>query len=113
MKRLTLSLIWLLTMVCVNTFAQDFQQHFADSTLRLDYVFAGDCNRQDISLDELSCSPQWYGRRHNLASLPLKGNGSITVCDVAHGDTLYRHSFSTLFQEWLTTAEAKRVKRSF
>lgn len=113
MKRLTLSLIWLLTMVCVNTFAQDFQQHFADSTLRLDYVFAGDCNRQDISLDELSCSPRWYGRRQHLASLPLKGNGSITVCDAANGDTLYRHSFSTLFQEWLTTAEAKRVKRSF
>lgn len=104
---------WLLALLCSNTAAQDFQQHFADSTLRLDYVFAGDSKHQDIYLDELSCSPRWYGRRQHLDSLPLKGNGSITVCDVANGDTLYRHSFSTLFQEWLSTAEAKRVKRSF
>ena len=38
--------------------AQDFSQHFADSTLRLDYIFAGDTQRQDIYLDELSMSPR-------------------------------------------------------
>lgn len=93
--------------------AQNFAEHFRDSTLRLDYSFAGDSSHQAIYVDELSMSPRWYGRRQRLAELPLKGNGSITVCDAQSGDTLYRHSFSTLFQEWLATAEAKHTKKSF
>lgn len=93
--------------------AQRFSEHFADSTLRLDYVFAGDVARQQIFVDELSVTPRWYGRRHRLSELPLKGNGQITVTAPATGDTLYRHSFSTLFQEWLATAEAKQVAKSF
>ena len=93
--------------------AQHFSEHFADSTLRLDYVFAGDVARQQIFVDELSVTPRWYGRRHRLSELPLKGNGQITVTAPATGDTLYRHSFSTLFQEWLATAEAKQVAKSF
>lgn len=86
---------------------------FADSTLRLDYTFCGDACGQQIFVDELSMSPRWYGRRHRLDELPLKGNGQLTVCSHATGDTLYRHSFSTLFQEWLATAEAKQTRRSF
>ena len=93
--------------------AQRFSEHFADSTLRLDYVFAGDVARQQIFVDELSVTPRWYGRRHRLSELPLKGNGQITVTAPATGDTLYRHSFSTLFQEWLATTEAKQVAKSF
>lgn len=93
--------------------AQHFSKHFADSTLRLDYIFAGDVARQQIFVDELSVTPRWYGRRHRLSELPLKGNGQITVTAPATGDTLYRHSFSTLFQEWLATAEAKQVAKSF
>ena len=93
--------------------AQQFHQHFCDSTLRLDYTFSGNVHEQHIFMDELSSQPRWYGRRHHLDELPLRGNGSIIVCDAASGDTIYRHSFSTLFQEWLSTAEAKHTKRSF
>lgn len=93
--------------------AQCFTDHFCDSTLRIDYIFAGDANRQAIYLDQFNMTPRWYGRRYHLAQLPLKGNGSITLTDSLTGDTLYRHSFSTLFHEWLYTEEAKCVSRSF
>ena len=93
--------------------AQDFSRHFCDSTLRLDYIFAGDTASQHIFVDELSMTPRWFGRRHRLSELPLKGNGQLTVTDPQNGDTLYRHSFSTLFQEWLATAEAKHTPKSF
>ena len=93
--------------------AQHFNRHFADSTLRIDYIFAGNSREQHIYVDQLSRSPRWYGRRQRLAQLPLEGNGSITLCDPLSGDTLYRHSFSTLFQEWLSTAEAKSTDRAF
>ena len=93
--------------------AQEFQSYFCDSTLRLDYVFAGNSQCQDIYVDQLSMSPRWYGRRHHLGELPLKGCGSITVTDSQSGKVVYRHSFATLFQEWLSTDEAKKTRKSF
>lgn len=93
--------------------AQRFDDFFEDKTLRLDYVFAGTAKTQQLYVGELCVSEGWFGRRTRLAELPLAGNGQITVCDEATGDTLYRHSFSSLFQEWQTTEEASRQHKSF
>lgn len=90
-----------------------FMKNFNDSTLRVDYVFGGGPKGSQILLDDMSKTPGWYGRRHNLDKVPLKGNGSITVTDPATGDTLYYHSFSSLFQEWVLTEEADSANRSF
>lgn len=106
-------LLLLMTLFSLSVQAQDFEQFFSDSTLRLDYIFAGDVNQQYIYVDQLSKSHRWYGRRHRLAELPLAGNGQITVFDKMTGTVIYRHSFSTLFQEWLATEEAKHTKKSF
>ena len=106
-------LLLLMTLFSLSVQAQDFEQFFSDSTLRLDYIFAGDVNQQYIYVDQLSKSHRWYGRRHRLAELPLAGNGQITVFDKMTGTVIYRHSFSTLFQEWLATDEAKHTKKSF
>ena len=97
----------------LNANAQRFEDYFEDRTLRLDYTFAGDNSLHQIYVDELVNLPHWYGRRDRLAELPLKGNGQITVRSKADGMVIYRHSFSTLFQEWLATDEAKHVKKSF
>ena len=91
----------------------DFDRVFTDSTLRIDYIFSGTNRTQHIALDQLSKTAGWYGRRHNLERLPLEGNGQLTVVDAITGDTLYRHSFSTLFQEWQETEEARHVEKSF
>lgn len=56
-----------------STFAQTFEDYFVDKTLRLDYIFMGNADKQDICLDELSVLPQWAGRRHHLSELPLEG----------------------------------------
>ncbi len=101
----------LLTMVSAS--AQRFEDYFEDRTLRLDYTFAGDVTLHQIYVDELVSMPHWYGRRQRLAELPLKGNGQITMCSKADGEVIYRHSFSTLFQEWLATEEAKHTQKSF
>ena len=97
MKHLILSL---LILISAASYAQDFDTFFSDKSLRVDYTFAGDASRQEIYLDKLSTSDKWAGRRDNLSKLPLKGNGDITVIDKVSGDTIYRTSFSTLFQEW-------------
>lgn len=93
--------------------AQSFNRYFTDNTLRIDYTFSGNAQRQDIYVDKLNVSPRWYGKRQRLAELPVEGNGQITVRDHRTGLVIYRNSFSTLFQEWLSYDEAKTAKKSF
>lgn len=95
------------------TSAQRFEDYFDDRTLRLDYTFAGDDVLLEIYVDELVSLPHWYGRRQRLAELPLRGNGQITVRSKVDSVVIYRHSFSTLFQEWLATDESKHTQKSF
>lgn len=92
--------------------AVDFDKVFNDSTLRLDYIYSGKADHQDVSLQAMHASEGWYGRRHNLDRLPLFGNGQLTMTDAASGDTIYRTSFSDLFLEWLETDEAKTTARA-
>ncbi len=87
--------------------------HAQDQTLRVNYTFSGNSKESRIYLDDLNVIDGWYGRRVNLKDLYLEGNGQITMTDAATGDTLFRNSFSTLFQEWQNTEEATQVDRSF
>jgi hypothetical protein len=100
-------------LTCVGSFAQHFANHFQEKTLRVDYLFTGDANHQAIYLDELSELPDWAGRRWHLDELPLAGNGEVCVRDLQSKQCLYRTSFSSLFQEWLSTDEAKSTARGF
>ena len=87
--------------------------HAQDQTLRVNYTFSGNSKESRIYLDDLNVIDGWHGRRVNLKDLYLEGNGQITMTDAATGDTLFRNSFSTLFQEWQNTEEATQVDRSF
>ena len=111
----------LVMLVCWSapTWAQDvscepvFNDYFMDGTLRIDYTFSGDVNNQEISLDKLNSIPRWYGKRYRLDEVPVEGNGQIWVADHHTHQIIYRNSFSTLFQEWLSYEEAQTVRRSF
>lgn len=111
MKRNT-TLILCLLMV-INIHAQEFTDFFKDKTLRVDYIFTGDAKQQSIYLDELSHLPSWAGRRHHLSELPLEGNGQITMTDLTTRKCIYKTSFSSLFQEWLSTDEAQKTAKGF
>ena len=102
-----------LLITAISIHAQQFADYFEDRTLRLDYIFAGNNTQQNIYLDELVSMPRWYGKRQHLAEVPLTGNGQVIVRSTASSDTIYRNSFSTLFQEWIATDEAKRTQKSF
>lgn len=106
-------LSFLLVMLSFAARAQEFDDYFENKTLRVDYIFSGNADAQHISVDRLIRLPQWAGRKHRLAELPLEGNGQIEMRDSETGRVIYRNSFSTLFQEWLTTEEAGSVSRSF
>ncbi len=107
-------ILFLLCLIAVaSTRAQVFADHFADKTLRVDYIFNGNASGQALCLDGLSALPTWAGRKHHLAELPLQGNGQIVMRNAASGKTIYTTSFSSLFQEWLETDEARNVTKGF
>ena len=107
-------ILFLLCLIAVaSARAQVFADHFADKTLRVDYIFNGNASGQAICLDGLSALPTWAGRKHHLAELPLQGNGQIVMRNAASGKTIYTTSFSSLFQEWLETDEARNVTKGF
>ena len=98
----------------------------SDHTLRLDYVFIGGTPTAQpaqtvqpaqtgisIALTRMSATEGWYGRTVNMDRLPVAGDADIKVVDNASGKTVYANSFSTLFQEWLTTDEFKIMVKAF
>lgn len=109
-KNVWLFILWGMTHTLT---AQEFTRYFTDKTLRVDYYFTGSANLQEIWLDELSSLPGWSGRKHNLQEVPLTGYGQVTMRDLESGKVIYRTSFSTLFQEWLETDEARHTQKGF
>lgn len=106
--------IILLCFICpIVGFSQSFSQYFADKTLRLDYIFSGDCKSQHIALDAMSSMPRWYSKRQRLSECPMEGYGQIIVKAKDDSTIIYRNSFSTLFQEWQTYPVAEHTSRSF
>lgn len=103
----------LLSNVAQANTEEAFYVNFCDSTLRLDYIFSGNQENQCISVDELCIMPHWYGKRQRMADLPVQGNGQLTVRNHKNGEVIYRNSFSTLFQEWLSYDEAKTNTKAF
>ena len=103
--------ILLFFLISAGSYAQNFADYFQNKTLRVDYIFTGNNKQQAIYLDELSQLPSWAGREHHLSELPLEGNGQIIVRDLATRQCIYKTSFSSLFQEWLSTDEAKESQR--
>ena len=97
----------------VALYAQEFDANFVDKTLRIDYTLLGNASEQHVALRDMSSTDNWWGRRVNLDDVPLKGNGDLTLYDAETREVIYMTSFSSLFQEWITTPEAKDVTKSF
>ncbi len=94
-------------------FAQSFTDYFENATLRLDIQFCGNDHQQGIYLVQKYRQEGWAGRQSHLTEEILRGNGQLRMFDHETGQLLYVHTFSSLFLEWQTTEEAKRIDKSF
>ncbi len=107
-KIIFLTLLW-----TSFSFAQiSFDEYFLDKTLRLDFFHTGDQTTEIISLDELIEEPFWGGSKINLIDIFGYGNYKFEVRDSSTNSLIYSRGFSTLYQEWQTTAESKSVVKS-
>ncbi len=90
-----------------------YYNHFTDSQLRLDLIFGGNANEQDIYLSGLKAEAIWAGPRKKLVPDFEYGEYRLEVLDAASGELLYATGFNTLFQEWRTMEEAQHTSMAF
>lgn len=96
------------------TYSQiDFDDYFEDKTLRLDYFHTGDSLNDYYSIDELIEEPYWGGSKVNLIDKFSYGRYKFEVYDKASNTLIYSRGYSTLFNEWQTTEEAKHTTKTF
>ncbi len=90
-----------------------FDNYFVFKTLRLDYYRTGNFETEIISIDELIEEPFWGGSKTKLTDQFNYGDHKFEVYEFLNEVLVYSHTYSSLFAEWQTTAEAKVTWRSF
>ncbi len=90
-----------------------FDEHFTDRTMRFDFILAGNSESTKVFPVSVNNEPFWGGSLQNLTDPFNYGNFRYEVFDAVTGTLLYSKGFCTLYQEWQTTAEAKRIEKSF
>jgi IgA Peptidase M64/Peptidase M64 N-terminus len=90
-----------------------FENYFLDKTLRFDYYHTGNKESDSYSFDEMKEEPFWGGSKINLIDKFNYGKYKFEVYDATSGKLIYSRTYSTLFNEWQTTEEAKLTTKSF
>jgi hypothetical protein len=109
MKRISLLIVLFAQLILAQV---KFEDYFNEKTLRLDFYQTGDRTTEIISFDKLIEEPIWSGSKSNLIDLFEYGNYMLKVLDAETNSLIYSRGFSTLYQEWQSTEEAKHVQRS-
>ncbi len=90
-----------------------FDVHFDNKTLRIDYQHAGNSTEDFYFLDEVKTEPYWGGSKTNLIDPFGYGEYQVKAFDLATGQLIFSRGYSTLFMEWQTTTEATKIQKSF
>jgi len=99
----------------VRAWAQspDYDAWFTSDRLRVDFVLAGNADSQQAYLSGLRKECAWAGSHESLID-PFRYGEYMFEVRTVDGDTLiYSKGFSTLFQEWRTTPEARVVSKAY
>lgn len=91
----------------------NFSDYFTTGVLRFDYLLSGKSDYAKVTELQQKREPVWGGTQKLLVEELVLGNYRFTVMDVTTNVPIYRQGFSPLFQEWQTTAEAKKMERAF
>jgi len=82
--------------------------------MRFDYFHSGNQESEMFSVDQLIIETlPWSGNMHQPIDKTLRGKYLFEIIDSKTGETSWSRSFSSIYGEWETTAEAGRINRSF
>jgi hypothetical protein len=111
------TLIALLILITFSAMAQtkiNFDDHFIDKTLRIDYYHTGDASDELITLDKMYQYGIWAGSLKNLIDQFNNGAYYYKVYDEASGNLIYSKGFDSYFREYQLSEEAiNGVKKAY
>jgi hypothetical protein len=90
-----------------------FDSAFTGRTLRFDYYHSGTAAEEHISLDGWRLENEWPGSRVHLLDDTNLGKYMLVVVDPATNRDLYSRGFCSIYGEWETTGESKKIWRTF
>jgi hypothetical protein len=83
-------------------------------TMRVDYFHTGGTSPEVFALDEAVIEPApWSGPAGPIEDTLRYGAYGVDVRDAASKRIVYSSGFGSVFDEWVTTEEAKSVSRTF
>jgi hypothetical protein len=83
------------------------------ATLRVDYFHTGSADEEWFALDGVVLEGPWPGNPERPLDDTNLGKYRFEVVDQATQRTLYSRGFASIYGEWETTGEARRVRRTF
>ncbi len=108
------TILCILLAFSINGMSQEgFDSYFTEKVLRFDFMFSGNSQKTDVYPVGLKEEPFFAGSRINLIDPFSYGNFKYEVFSESDNKLIYSKGFCTLYQEWQTTEEAKKVERSF
>ena len=109
-----LKILIILLVIPNFTFAQiDFGEYFENKSLRFDFLLGGNSKEVTVYPEQIKQEPHWAGSKTNLTDPFNYGSYRFKVFDLKSDSLIFSKGFSTLFQEWQTTAEAKETNKTF
>lgn len=110
----TLKLILVvLISLCHHESKAQYDVHFTDQQLRIDYYIYGNADSCYYALDKYVMEPQWGGPRSNMIDSIGYGDYLFEVMLHDSDVVIYSKGYCNLFGEWQTTGEAASVVRGF
>jgi len=91
----------------------DFNKYFINESLRFDFLLGGNSSEEKVYREQIKKEPFWAGSKKNLTDPFNYGNYRFSVFDEKSDSLLFSKGFSTLFEEWQSTAEAKESDKTF
>jgi len=86
----------------------------APATLRVDFFHSGNVEVEMFSLDQVVIEPlTWAGNMHQPLDSTLRGKYLFEIIDPESAAIVWSRSFSSIYGEWETTGEARRMNRTF
>lgn len=91
----------------------NYPEYFTENAMRFDFLLSGNDEHVKVYPVQMKMEPRWAGSKSNLIDPFHYGTYRFRVFDVKSDSLIFSKGFSTLFQEWQTTPEAKNIEKAF